>query len=108
MMSARRAAGIAASRHVLQTPGGRARGRAALGCSSEGHTLMSTGRDSRQAGAVRRAAERSWQLAATGLPLAAPLAAQCTTQSLSPTSLDVRCVAAPTADRVFVATDDDS
>jgi photosystem II stability/assembly factor-like uncharacterized protein len=69
---------------------------------------MSTGRDSRQAGAVRRAAKRSWQLAATGLLLAAPLAAQWTTQSPIPTRLDVRGVAAPTADRVFVATDDDS
>jgi len=39
---------------------------------------------------------------------AAPAAAQWTTQSPLPTHLDVRGVAAPTADRVFVATADDS
>ena len=40
--------------------------------------------------------------------LVTPAAAQWTTQSPIPTDLDVRGIAAPTAQRVFLATDDDS
>ena len=42
------------------------------------------------------------------LLLASPAAAQWSTQSPAPTFLDVRGVGAPTAQRVFVATNDDS
>jgi len=47
-------------------------------------------------------------LTALSLVVAAPAGAQWTTQSPVPTDLDTRGVAAPTAQRVFVATDDDS
>jgi len=42
------------------------------------------------------------------LALAAPARAQWVTESPSPTDLDVRGIAAPTPDRVFIATEDDS
>ena len=47
-------------------------------------------------------------LAALVLLLGSPAAAQWTTQSPVPTHLDVRGIAAPTAQRVFIGTDDDS
>ncbi len=57
----------------------------------------------------RQAAQRLQRvLGLVFLLLAAPAAAQWSTQSPLPTYLDVRGVAAPTAERVFIATDDNS